>query len=413
MLTIDSALDTVLAAVQPLECEDIAILDAAGRALGETVIAARDMPSFAHSAMDGYAIAGEDLRRGSVEFEIVGDMAFGTAIALELGSGQAAKIMTGCQLPSGADTVVPVELTSSGRYLSVGERVHFSGKVSRGANVRLAGEDFSEGSPVLLGGQHLGPAELGVLASIGRARALTARRPRVAIVGTGSELVEPGEPLGPGQIYDANSYAIYGQVRDAGGEPLMLGIAPDGDGATQALLRKALRADVLVTTGGVSMGESDSIGALQDQLGVERRFWGVRIKPGWPVTFGRLGRTLVFGLPGNPVAAMVAAELFVRPALLALQGRSDLYRPFVIAAAAEPVKPTKARVEALRCRLIRKGNRFTFARTGPQGSGMLRSMSLADGLALIPPNCRGGEPGEEFVVMQLVGTSSERPPFGQ
>lgn len=252
-----------------------------------------------------------------------------------------------------------------------------------------------------------------MLASIGRARALTARRPRVAIVGTGSELVEPGEPLGPGQIYDANSYAIYGQVRDAGGEPLMLGIAPDGDGATQALLRKALRADVLVTTGGVSMGESDSIGALQDQLGVERRFWGVRIKPGWPVTFGRLGRTLVFGLPGNPVAAMVAAELFVRPALLALQGRSDLYRPFVIAAAAEPVKPTKARVEALRCRLIRKGNRFTFARTGPQGSGMLRSMSLADGLALIPPNCRGGEPGEEFVVMQLVGTSSERPPFGQ
>jgi molybdopterin molybdotransferase len=238
-----------------------------------------------------------------------------------------------------------------------------------------------------------------------------ARRPRVAILATGSELVPLGSPLSPGHIRNSNSFTAYGQVLAASAEPVLLGIARDDLDETRRLMAVALEHDVVVTSGGVSVGEYDFVKQVQDELGVQRHFWGVATKPGKPLAFGSRGDTLVFGVPGNPVAAMVSFETYVRPALLAMQGRSDLYRPYVFAAAEEQVKGTKDRTEARRCRLKRRGPGWGFTTTGPQGSGILRSMALAEGLAMIPPGHPGAAPGETFLVMLLEGGSAERPPF--
>ena len=197
----------------------------------------------------------------------------------------------------------------------------------------------------------------------------------------------------------------------AGAEPVLLGIARDDLDETRRLLGQALEQDVVITSGGVSVGEFDFVKQVQDELGVERRFWGVATKPGKPLAFGTRGDTLVFGVPGNPVAAMVSFEMYVRPALLALQGRTDLHRPYVFATAEEPVKSTRARTEARRCRLQHRGRGWSFTTTGPQGSGILRSMALADGLAFVPPGYPGAEAGTELLVMMLAGSAAARPPF--
>jgi molybdopterin molybdotransferase len=234
----------------------------------------------------------------------------------------------------------------------------------------------------------------------------------VAVLATGSELVAAGEPLGPGQIRNSNSPAAHGQILAAGGEPVLLGIARDDRDETRRLIARALEEDVVVTSGGVSVGDYDFVKAVQEELGVERRFWRVRTKPGKPMAFGTRGQTLVFGAPGNPVAAMVSFELYVRPALLALQGRRDLWRPYVIAASSEPVKRSKDRAEARRCRLERDAEGgWTFSTTGPQGSGILRSMALADGLVFVPSGYPGGDAGARLMVMLLDGSRPERPPF--
>jgi molybdopterin molybdotransferase len=237
------------------------------------------------------------------------------------------------------------------------------------------------------------------------------RRPRVAILATGSELVPPGRPLAPGQIRNSNSFSAYAQVRDAGGDPVLLGIARDDLGETRRLIAAALEQDVVLTSGGVSVGEFDFVKQVQEELGVERRFWGVATKPGKPLAFGVRGDTLVFGVPGNPVASMVSFELYIRPVLLALQGRRDVYRPYTAAVAAEPVTRAKDRTELRRCRLSRADGAWRFTTTGPQGSGILRSMALADGLAIVPAGYPGGPAGEEFVVQLLRGSSQERPPY--
>jgi molybdopterin molybdotransferase len=406
LLSIDVAIDTVLAAVEPLDAESTTLLDAFGRVAAGDIVSGEQVPSFDNSAMDGYAVDGTALAAGHTTFRVTVEIPAGHYVAEPVGPGAAAKIMTGAPLPPGVDTVVPVELTSqSGDELTVHETV------KPGANARQAGEDVAVGDVVLPRGARLGPAEVGLLASIGVGPVTVARRPRVAILATGSELVPAGEPLRPGQIRNSNSYTAYGQVSAAGGEPVMLGIARDDLEETRRLIAAALEHDVVLTSGGVSVGEFDFVKQVQQELGVERRFWGVATKPGKPLAFGVRGRTLVFGVPGNPVAAMVSFELYIRPALLALQGRRDLYRPYVVAASAEPVKRTKERTEARRCRLERRGRGWVFSTTGPQGSGILRSMTLADGLAFIPAGHPGSAPGEEFMVLLLDGSSVERPPF--
>jgi molybdopterin molybdotransferase len=406
VISIHEAIDAVIHVVRPLPAERVPLLEALGRATATETVSPEAVPSFANSAMDGYAVRGAELEAGRREFRVVVEIPAGRWVGQEVGAGDAAKIMTGAPLPPGVDTVVQVELTEQH-----GETLLVSEPVPPGANVRHAAEDVAVGDVLFPRGARLGPAEIGLLASVGCQDVAVARRPRVAILATGSELRLPGQPLGPGQIRNSNSFTAYGQVLAAGGDPVLLGIARDDLGETRRLLADALAYDVVITSGGVSVGEFDFVKQVQDELGVERRFWGVATKPGKPLAFGTRGDTLVFGVPGNPVAAMVSFELYVRPAVLALQGRQNLYRPYVFAAAEEPVTRSRDRTEARRCRLLHRGRGWGFTTTGPQGSGILRSMALADGLVFVPPEHPGAEAGEELLVMMLEGSSAERPPF--
>jgi molybdopterin molybdotransferase len=406
MISLNSAIDAVLAAVRPFGPEEVPLLDGLGRGLAADVVSPEAVPPFDNSAMDGFALRAADaVAAGGAVIAL--EVPAGSVAPRPLAAGEAARIMTGAPMPAGADTVVPVEETEER-----GGRVFFGGDVRAGANVRRAGEDVAAGSLLLPAGTGLGAAEVGLLASVGLERVAVARRPRVAVLATGSELVAAGEPLGPGQIRNSNSVAAHAQVLAAGGDPVLLGIARDDRDETRRLLARALEEDVVITSGGVSVGDYDFVKDVQEELGVERRFWKVRTKPGKPMAFGTLGDTLVFGAPGNPVAAMVSFELYVRPALLAMQGRRDLWRPYVVAEAAEPVKPSKDRVEARRCRVERdRDGGWRFSTTGPQGSGILRSMALADGLLFVPSGYPGARPGERFMVMLLDGSRPERPPF--
>jgi len=406
VISINEALDTVIGAVRPLPAEEVPLLEALGRAVATEIVSLEAVPSFDNSAMDGYAVRGAELEAGSREFRVVVDIPAGRWVGEQIGAGEAAKIMTGAPLPPGVDTVVQVEYT--GQH---GETLVVKEPVQPGANVRRAAEDVAVGDVLFPRGARLGPAEIGLLASVGCDSVSVARRPRVAILATGSELVPLGSPLSPGHIRNSNSFTAYGQVLAASAEPVLLGIARDDLDETRRLMAVALEHDVVVTSGGVSVGEYDFVKQVQEELGVQRHFWGVATKPGKPLAFGSRGNTLVFGVPGNPVAAMISFETYVRPALLAMQGRSDLYRPYVYAAAEEPVKGTKDRTEARRCRLERRGRGWGFTTTGPQGSGILRSMALAEGLAMIPPGHPDAEPGEQFLVVLLEGSSAERPPF--
>ncbi len=406
MITIDEALDRVLGRVRVLPSEEVALLAALGRVTSGDVVSSESVPAFDNSAMDGFAVRGAELEAGRRRFPIVLELPAGTAATRPISEGAAAKIMTGAPLPAGVDTVVPVESTAQeGDVLVVTETVQ------TGANVRSAGEDVVAGDVILPRGTRLGPAEIGLLASVGQATVRVARRPRVAILATGSELVPLGDPVGPGQIRNSNSFTAYGQVLEAGAEPVPLGIARDDLDETRRLIGAALEHDVVITSGGVSVGEWDLVKDVQEELGVERHFWGVATKPGKPLAFGTKGSTLVFGVPGNPVASMVSFELYIRPALLASQGRRDVYRPYVVAAAMEKVRRTRERTEARRCRLVHSGSHWGFTTTGPQGSAILRSMALAQGLALVPPGYPGGEPGAEFTVQLLWGSADERPQY--
>ena len=317
MITIDEALDRILGTVRPIGAEEVRLLDALGRTSAESIVSPEQVPDFANSAMDGFAVSGAELEAGRREFRVVVDIPAGTYVAEPIGQGEAARIMTGAPLPPGVDTVVQVEHTVVDDDVMTVET-----PPATGANVRDAGEDVNAGDVIFEKGTLLGAAEVGLLAAVGVERVRVARRPRVAILATGSELVAAGKPLAPGQIRNSNSFTAYGQVAGAGADPILLGIARDDLDETRRLMAAALENDVVVTSGGVSVGDYDFVKQVQDELGVERKFWGVATKPGKPLAFGVRGSTLVFGVPGNPVAAMVSFELYVRPALLALQGTS-------------------------------------------------------------------------------------------
>jgi len=408
LISLNEAVDRVLAAVRPLGAERVPLLEALGRTVAADIVSPADVPSFDNSAMDGFAVRGADLGLAASEgLAVVAEIPAGSVAAVPLRGGEAARIMTGAPLPAGADTVVQVEHVEERAG-----RVYVLRAPAVGRNLRRAGEDVRRGDVVLPRGSHVGAAELGALTSVDVAELAVARRPRVGILATGSELVAPGKPLGPGQIRNSNSFTAWAQTLAAGAEPVMLGIAADDRDETRRLIARALEEDVVITSGGVSVGDYDFVKQVEQELGVEQRFWGVATKPGKPVAFGVYDGRLVFGVPGNPVAAMVSFELYVRPALLALQGRRDIWRPWVTAAAAEPVKPTTDRVEVRRCLLLRDDDgAWRFTTTGPQGSAILRSMVLADGLVFVPCPHPGGEVGDPYVVMLLEGSRTERPPF--
>jgi molybdopterin molybdotransferase len=374
LIPISEARELVLAAARPLPAEDVALDRALGRVLAEDVRSPLDVPPFDSSAMDGYALAAD----GAGELRVVGEARAGHPAAARVEPGTAIRISTGAAMPEGADAVVPVE-----RVETDGETVRVP-ETSPGDNVRRAGEDVRRDDLVLGAGTPLGPAEIGVLASLGRARVSCAPRPRVALLVTGDELTEPGEELGAGRIFSSNSYALAGQVERAGGELVRRETVPDDAASTRAALEAALsEADLLCVSGGVSVGPHDHVKAALAELGVEERFWGVRLKPGKPTWFGVRDGVLVFGLPGNPVSAMVTFHLFAGPALRALQGAPPAPER-ASAVLDEPVKRNPRREQALRVRLEPGDDGWHAATTGHQGSHVLTSMLGASALALIP-----------------------------
>lgn len=376
MLSVQAARDLVLEDVAALTSEDVAFADALGRVLAGDLRAVADVPGFANSAMDGYAVPSGPAGR---EMSLVGESRAGSPAAVAAGPGAAVRISTGAAMPEGADAVVPVE-----RARETGGSVLLEAAAEPGANVRLAGEDLRAGEVVLRGGTALGAAELGVAVAAGAATLICARRPRVEIVCTGDELRAPGAPLGPGEIHNSNLVTLAALAGRDGAEVVSTSRVGDDRAATESALGAALgRADVLVVSGGVSVGPHDHVKPALDALGVEERFWRVALRPGKPTWFGRRYGRLVFGLPGNPVSAMVTFLLFARPALRALQGASpEARRERAVLAESLPRNP--AREEAVRVRLERGEGAPRARPTGPQGSHVLRSMLGADGLALVP-----------------------------
>jgi molybdopterin molybdotransferase len=388
LISIDEAQGRVLEAVRPLAAEEVPLAEALGRVLAEDVESSIDVPPFDSSAMDGYAVvAGPE-----AELEIVGESRAGRPAAEAVVTGTAIRISTGAAVPAGATAVVPLERSEAVRAEAggAGEAGAHSGRVhvdasSAGDNIRRAGEDIRAGRLVLAGGSPLGPAELGVAASVGRGSLRCARRPRVAVLVTGDELTEPGRPLGPGGIYSSNGWALAAQVERAGALVTARESVPDRAGDTRAALARVLDScDVVIVSGGVSVGPHDHVKPALAGLGVEERFWGVRLRPGKPTWFGTRGDALVFGLPGNPVSAMVGCHLFVRPALAAMQG-ADPSAPRTGATLDEPIPRHRSREQAVRVHLETSGDGWHARTTGPQGSHMLTSMLGATALARIAP----------------------------
>jgi molybdopterin molybdotransferase len=380
MLTVEEALEAVLARVSALGTERVDVVGAWGRVLAEPVVSRREIPPWPNSSMDGYAVRAEDTGRGAA-LAVVGRVEAGGLPLRAIGRGEAMRIFTGAPLPEGADTVVPQEDVDAG-----GDRIALRGTLDRAAFVRERGEDVRIGDRVLESGTLLTAAEVGLLATLGHGQVRVYRRPRVAILSTGNELADLGTEPGPGQIPNTNTYALMAQVLEAGADPTSLGVAPDRLDAIEERVRAARDADLLVSSAGVSVGELDLVREALTNAGAELHLWRVSMRPGKPITFGSLGGRPVFGLPGNPVSAMVTFELFVRPALLKMCGRRRLTRPRVHARALAPVANPGSRRGYLRVQLERIEQGLGARLTGEQGSAILRSMVAADGLAVVPPD---------------------------
>jgi len=391
----DEARRSILAAVAELETEEVALAAGLGRVLAETVQSPLDVPPFDSSAMDGFAV----VAGAENELEVRGESRAGHPSSKAVRPGFAVRISTGAPIPDGADAVVAVERTESdANTVTVPPS-------EPGTNVRRRGEDIMAGDLVMSPGEALRPAALGVLASLGRSAALCSKLPAVAILATGDELIEPGGDLGPGQIWSSNPPALAGQVTQAGGAVQRICRVPDDPAATRSALEgAAASADVVVVSGGVSVGPHDHVKGALAAMGADEVYWGVALRPGKPTWFGTLTvgerSVAVFGLPGNPVSAMVCFQLFVRPALRALQGANpDGAR--TTAVLDEDIARNPRRDEAVRCRLISADDGLHAAPTGPQGSHVLTSMLAADALALVEMGDGAAKRGERIPVELL------------
>lgn len=413
MISVARAIERVLESVQPLPPERVDLLEARGRVLAEPIASPRDIPPRDNSAMDGYVFRSADLSGESGRLRVVEAIAAGGEGSRPLAPGEAMKIMTGAPVVEGGDTVVPVEDTRE-----VDGWVEVRAVPPHGANVRPAGEDVRQGETVLEVGQLLRPAEVGMLASLGRSFVSVVQRPRVAILATGDEIVEVDEPDKEGKIVNSNSYGLAAQVAECGGLPLLLGIGRDDLDGLAEMLERAGSADVVLTTGGVSMGDYDYVRPVLEKAGVEIRFWKVAMKPGKPVVFGTRGRVPFFGLPGNPVSALVGFEQFVRPALLRLQGHTRLFRPVfpaVLGEEAGAVKGRSGRTEFVRCRVVRTGGEFRVVAVKRKGSGVLKTLVESNALLILPAEREAAGPGDSVSVQiydpgSLDGTGPDLPP---
>ncbi len=382
-----------------LPVEETPLGDSLGLALAEDLTATTDSPPFDNSAVDGYAVRSRDAEVGRV-FGVVDEAPAGSPARRSVGEGEAIKIFTGGVIPDGADAVVMVENTSGW-----GESFELRKIPAHGNNIRAAGEDTRRGDVILGAGTGIGAPEIALAATQGYGTLPVYRRPRVVVLSTGSELVEPGtRQLAPGEIFDSNSYAIVAAAREAGAEARRLYAASDDAYTLRVAIEEALEtADVVVTSGGVSVGEKDLVKSTMLELGVDQVFWGVKFKPGKPLFYGTRGETRLFGLPGNPVSAMVCFDLFVRPALMAMTGRKDKERPRIQVCFEREIVNKFGRLHAMRVSLRRTQKGWLAESVGSQGSGLVSSLTKADALALIGPASDGipaGEPFEAIVLRQ-------------
>ena len=397
MLTVPQASARILADVRPLAVERVPLLDALGRVLATDIISPITLPPWTNSAMDGYAVMAVDLDGVApgqpVQLPVIETVVAGAFASRPLRRGEAFRIMTGAPLPEGADTVVRVEDTNASTT-----RVEIRDARDARRNIRPRGEDLHEGDVVLSRGAVLGAAQIGVLASVGAGAVEVFRRPRVAIIGSGDELVDLDrfhEALAGRKIVSSNSYTLQALVRATGGEPINLGVAADTPDALRVLLERTGGCDLIITSAGVSVGELDYTRVALEQLGADMRFWKVRMRPGAPLGFGLLRGIPWLGLPGNPVSAMVTFELFARPAIRRMLGHERLFRRPVDVTLEEPVAIGARLMHFLRAIVTPSEDGRSYARlTGPQGSGILTSMAQANALLVVPedrPRCEAGE----------------------
>ena len=396
MLTVEEAQALVMAEVTPLEAESIPFGETFGRVLREDVAAPVDAPQANNSAMDGYAVRAEDLPG---QLRVIETIPAGYLAASRVEAGTAMRIMTGAFVPEGADTVVQNELTDGGTETVVVQKV-----LARGANIRRRGEDMRAGDVVLKRGTRIGAAEIAMLAGVQKNLVQAGRRPTVAILSTGDELIEVGDAPAPGKIVNTNAPLLAALVRDAGAIPRPLGIVRDTREATIAALESAASSDFILTSGGVSVGAFDFVKDALDALGAQTRFWKVAMKPGKPVVLSRLGQSVCFGLPGNPVSCFVSFHLFVAPALRKAAGQEvDLFPPAVRARLTAPLRAADRRVY-FRVRVIARDGELLAQPLATQGSGSLTSMVHANGLAVVEAQTSFGE--GEAVPTLLIGPVS-------
>ena len=401
MPSFEEALSLILDAVSPLDFESVPLLSSLGRVSAAEVAAPWSTPRYDNSAMDGFAVRAADCIFGAA-LPIAGYVPAGATVNQALGPGAAIKIMTGALMPANCDAVIPFEAAEE-----VNGAVRLMKPVIARQHVRFKGEDFCAGETILPEGQVIRPVDIGVLASFGMKTTIVYRQPKVAILSTGDELVENAEDLVEGKVLDSNGWAMAAAVHDCGAIPVLLGIAHDDFQSHREKLEQGLRADVLITTAGVSAGDRDLVRDALAELGVRPVFRGVRVKPGSPTCFGLYGKTPVFSLPGNPVASLIAFEEFVRPALLKMMGRRRVLNPFVPACLGADVRKSSGNAKLLRVKVEQRDELLWAWSAGMQDTGVQKTLLHADGLAFLPADRVSFSAGDQVGVQFLNGTMPE------
>jgi molybdopterin molybdotransferase len=412
MISVEEALSKILNTVHTLDSKPQPLLDCLGRVLAEDVYSPFDVPPHDNSAMDGYALIAEDIKSANIEkpkiLAVIGQVAAGDVPEVKVQPGTAVRIMTGAFVPDGADVVVPFEDTDEAerkRNAISKSEIGVRTNLGAGCNIRKKGEDIAKGQLVLQKGELLDPADVGVFASIGKNSISVIRNPVVGILATGNEVVEVGQPIVEGKIYNSNSYSLGAQVIKYGGIPILLGVVQDDVGQLTTAIRAGLECDILITSGGVSLGDYD---VVKEVLAAEGKvdFWKVRMKPGKPLAFGlfkrRDGQEIPhLGLPGNPVSSMITFEVFARPAIFKMMGKNNPAKSTITAVMEDSVSNNDGRRIFARVVVTRKDNEYFAKLTGSQGSGILTSMAKANGLAIIPEDVTEVKSGDCVEVMML------------
>ncbi|MDO8988974.1 MAG: molybdopterin molybdotransferase MoeA [Sideroxyarcus sp.] len=391
----------ILGAVATLGVESVKMERSLGRVLAEDIKANRNLPPYDVSAMDGFAVRSVDIANTPATLELIEEIQAGSLPTKTVQAGQCSRIMTGAPVPQGADAVIRVE---DSKVISTNS-IQIAVAVKPGNFIRPHGEHMHTGDVVLKAGTEITPGVIGVLATVKAAQFSVYRRPCVAILSTGNELEGMDEPIDPNKIPDSNTYAVMAQVQALGIEPVLLGIARDDPAELEEYLQRGLDYDMLLVSGGTSMGEYDYVRPCMEKLGVKMIFWRVQTRPGHPLTFGMTDKTVIFGLPGYPVSSMVSFEEFVLPALRHMTGNQRLHRRTITARLAHPVKTQPGRTEFIRVLLTHTDAGYVANTTGTQSSGVLLSMARADGLMVVPADCKGLAEGDQVTVQLLDGSA--------